>query len=97
MDESKNERNIKNHGIDFDDACEVFNGPMIVSSDGREDYSEDRWIGTGFLMNLPVVIVFTERNDIIRIISARKANRHERKQFEKKITDRLGQTGRHDR
>lgn len=96
-DETKNRINIKKRGIDFHDIREVFNGPMIVNPDDREDYSEDRWTGTGFLRNLPVIIIFTERNDTVRIISARKANRYERKEFEREVRDRLGQIGEYDR
>jgi len=95
-DEAKNRINIRKRGIDFDDVREVFDGPMIVNPDDREDYSEDRRVGTGFLRNMPVIVVFTEINDTIRIISARKANRYERKKFEKEIRHRLGKTGEYD-
>jgi len=96
-DEAKNRINIRKRGIDFDDVSEAFNGPMIVNPDDREDYSEDRWIGTGFLRNVPVIIVFTERNDTVRIISARKADKYERKRFEKEIRYRLGKIGEYGR
>jgi len=90
-DVTKNELNIQDHGIDFADVYQAFKGPMIINQDDREDYGEDRWIGTGFLGNIITVIVFTERyKDTIRIISARKANRHERKEFEREISHRLG-------
>ena len=49
---------------------------MLVELDDREDYGEDRWVGIGFLGNVVVVVVFTERRrDTIRIVSARKANK----------------------
>ncbi|MBU0510977.1 MAG: BrnT family toxin [Chloroflexi bacterium] len=73
------------------DVHQVFNGPMIINSDDREYYGENRWIGTGFLGNTIVVVVFTEKyKDTIRIISARKANKHERKEFEQELAYRLG-------
>lgn len=97
-DEAKNRLNIRRHGIDFEDVGEVFKGPMIIVPDDRTDYSEDRQIGTGILKNMSVVIVFTEKDDdVIRIISARKANKHESKRFYEEITHRLGQTVPHDR
>lgn len=89
-DEDKNSENIRNHGIDFNDVIEIFNGPMIVNIDDRVDYGEERMIGVGFLTNIIAIVVFIEKDDdIIRIISARKANKHERKIFKKEIKNRL--------
>ena len=63
---------------------------MIINIDDRVDYSEERYIGVGILGNLIAVVVFTEEaENIIRIISARKANKHESKTFEKEIKHRL--------
>jgi len=59
---------------------------MIVALDTRKNYGEDRLIGIGLLINAVVVVVFVERiGDTIRIISARKAERHEREKFKKEI------------
>ena len=88
-DESKNERNIRKHGFDFADAKQVIMGPLpfLVRMDGREDYGEDRWQGTGMLAGVVVVvIIFTEpRTNMIRIISMRKATKNERREYEKRI------------
>ena len=90
-DRRKNRSNIRKRGIDFSDAWEIFHGPILTTLDDREDYSEDRWLGIGLLRNQVVVIVYTEREpDVIRIISVRKALKHERRQFEKVLRDRLG-------
>lgn len=90
-DEEKNKENIRKHGFDFADAWEIFESPMLVARDTREDYGEYRWNGIGLLGNRIVVVVFTERGeDTIRIISLRKALRHERKKFEEHLRDRLG-------
>lgn len=87
-DEDKNAVNIRKRSIDFADVPSIFNGPMLVELDEREDYGEDRWIGIGILRNLVAVVVFAEpRKDTIRIISARKANRHERKKYERALTN----------
>lgn len=87
-DEEKNKANIKKHGLDFADAEEVFDGPMFIAPDIREDYGEDRWIGIGNFRGRIVVIAFVERGDeTIRIISMRKALRHERKYYEETIRD----------
>ena len=85
-DEAKNRKNIRKHGIDFADAPEVFAGPMLVRLDTREDYGEDRWLGIGLLRGRAVFVAFAESEpDLIRIISVRKANQNERREFEKAI------------
>jgi uncharacterized DUF497 family protein len=90
-DNAKNKANIRKHRIDFEDVAQVFDSPMIIRVDDREAYGEERLIGTGFLGNVVVVIVFTEINEnVVRIISARKANKDEQKRFEQEIADRLG-------
>lgn len=90
-DESKNTINIKKHGIDLQDVKNVFDGPMIVNIDDRYDYQENRLIGIGWMRNIVVVVVYIENNDdSIRILSARKASKYERKEFEREIKNRLG-------
>ncbi len=60
---------------------------MLVELDERTDYGEDRWIGIGFLRNGVAVVVWTERQgDVIRIISARRANRYELQRFEQYLS-----------
>ena len=82
-DEAKNRINIQKHGIDFADVSLMFENEMLIEPDRRFDYDEDRWIGIGFLGPGIAVVVWTERyGDLIRIISARRASRHERKRFE---------------
>lgn len=85
-DESKNQINIRKHGIDFRDVKEMFNHPMLTLLDTCEDYGEDRWIGIGLLRHHVAVVVYVERHyDVIRIISARKATQHEVKRYEQNI------------
>ena len=90
-DERKNKENIRKHGFDFADAWEVFDLPMLTSTDTREGYNENRVIGVGFLRQRIVVIVFAEQDDdTIRIISLRKALKHERERFGSYLRDELG-------
>ena len=91
-DENKNSENIGKHGLDFADAWQVFENPLLAKLDDREDYDEDRWIGVGMMSNGSVVVlVFTEREqEMIRIISIRKATKNERTRYEKAIKNRLG-------
>lgn len=89
-DEEKRRANIINHSLDFADVEEIFEGPMLMGLDEREDYGEDRWIGIGLLRGLVVVVVFTERGEnTVRVISLRKALKHERSRYERAIRDGL--------
>jgi uncharacterized protein len=61
---------------------------MLTDIDDRMDYSEDRWISIGILVRGIAVVVWTERaDDVIRIISARKANKDERRRYQAAFTD----------
>lgn len=61
----------------------MFDREMLIELDDRFDYGEDRWFGIGFLGSGIAVVVWTERRkNVTRIISARRANRHEQKRFE---------------
>jgi uncharacterized DUF497 family protein len=85
-DEAKNRRNIQKHGIDFTDVEEMFSHPLLTLLDNRYDYGESRWISIGQLQALIVVVVYTERDeDVLRIISARKATRYEVRHYEQAI------------
>ena len=65
----------------------MFDNPMLIELDERFDYGEERWIGIGFLRNGVAVVVWTERQDnVVRIISAPRANRYERQQLEQYLT-----------
>ena len=90
-DEQKNQANIKKHGMNFADAHKVFEYPMLVNLDDRQDYGEDRWIGVGLMDMRVVVIVFTEADEnTIRVVSFRKATSDERKRYERAYQDEFG-------
>jgi len=91
-DEAKNVLNIRKHGIDFNDVPEMFMHPMFSKVDDHGEYGEARWVAIGRLHITVAVVVYTERvGDVIRIISARKATKHEAKRYEQAIiTHRLG-------
>lgn len=76
-DEAKRETNLIKHGLDFSDAEKVFNSPLLLIEDLREDYGEQRMIGIGLLDFLVVLIVHIESDEEIRIISMRKADSDE--------------------
>lgn len=96
-DDHKNSENILKHGLDFADEEQIFEAPMVVALDTREDYGEDRYIGVGFLKNFVVVVAYSEpSDDRIRLISLRKALKHEREGFEIALRKRLGEGGSHE-
>ncbi len=92
-DENKRAENVDKHDLDFADAWQIFEAPMLVDIDDREDYGETRFFGFGFLKNFVIAIIFTEPNEeTIRIISLRKALKYEREYFEEYIANQLGET-----
>jgi uncharacterized protein len=84
-DEAKNLVNIEKHGIDFNDAHELFEGDKLVISDTRQDYGEKRMIAVGRINGRLMVGVYTQRSETLRIISIRKANDREKERFEKTV------------
>jgi uncharacterized DUF497 family protein len=86
-DENKRLINVQKHGFDFGDAVAVFDGDIVTIEDDRFEYGEQRFVTLGLLNGRVVVIVHTEREDIIRIISVRKATKNEEKSYFKQISD----------
>jgi len=84
----KNRENINKHGVSFEQAQEVFHDPLHLSKlDKRFGYLEERWITVGLTSNGEIVVVAnlffdSEGEEVIRIISARRATSRERKQYE---------------
>lgn len=79
--ESKRKSNLSKHGFDFNDAKDVFNGVTLTIEDFRFAYGEQRFITIGMLKAKVVLIAHTEQDDVIRIISMRKATKHEQKNY----------------
>lgn len=86
-DENKRLANIRKHGIDFLDISIVFNGFTVTIEDYRFVYGEQRFITLGLLQGRVVTVVHTEREDGIRIISARKATKYEERSYFEQISD----------
>jgi uncharacterized DUF497 family protein len=80
-DEAKRFANIEKHGIDFADVPSMFDGDVITFEDQRSDYGETRYITLGLMKSRVLVVAHTESDDVIRIISARKATKNEQKYF----------------
>jgi len=81
-DNNKRKINIAKHYIDFADAVLIFNDPArIEMQDKRHNYREIRYKTIGMVENTIMLVVYTKRSENLRIISARKANKNERKTY----------------
>lgn len=79
-DDDKAASNAKKHGVTFEQARSVFRDPFAVELlDDRQAYFEERYILIGMSTANVLVVVYTERNDRNRIISARRAQPNERR------------------
>ncbi len=74
----KSDQNLRQGGFGFDTAAWVFDGPTLEAVDDRRAYGEIRIRAIGRVDVNVLVVVYTDRNEVRRIISARKANRKER-------------------
>ena len=83
-DPVKAELNLKEHGVSFDEAATIFRDTLSITiADPDHSDSEDRFIDVGMSHRMQLLVVtYTERKDKIRIISARRATRAERKNYE---------------
>ena len=83
-DEAKRTENIRERGIDFTDVLDLFDSPeAVVFIDNRKDYGELRFILLGILRGKLYQVVFTPRGRNTRIISARRANKRERRLYDR--------------
>ena len=80
-DEAKNRANIAKHGVGFLGAARIFDGPVLERVDQRRDYGESRRSAIGVLDGKEIYVVYVMRGEICRIISARRANRRERREY----------------
>ncbi|HTD13519.1 MAG TPA: BrnT family toxin [Steroidobacteraceae bacterium] len=86
-DEAKRRGNLKKHGIDFVDVETIFRGVTLTAEDAREAYGERRFLTLGLLEDQVVSVAHTESGDDIRIISIRKATKHEARYYFSQIFD----------
>lgn len=81
-DDDKNGANRRKHGISFEEAATIFDGP-VLSLEDASDPREVRERSNGLIGGVVVAcVIHTDRDDAIRIISARKATPNERKLFD---------------
>ncbi len=80
-DETKNATNVAKHGISFQAASRVFGRPRLRFEDNRRDYGERRFRVIAVLEGEEIAVIYTERGETLRIISARRARRDERREY----------------
>jgi len=91
-DETKNEKNRAKHGIDFETARLVFDDPYCITFVDRVSGGEQRWHAIGSIAQIIVAVVvhtYHEEgsDEVIRIISARRATSHERRLYEQTVQE----------
>lgn len=84
-DPAKRTATLATRGLDFEDAAEVFSGPLVEAPDDRFDYGEERIVTYGYLRGRIVVVVWTQRGDARHVISMRKANDREQAHFRQRL------------
>lgn len=84
-DADKNRRNLAKHKISFETASLVFNDPQAVSLQDRVVEGEERWQTLGMVSDTVLIVAHTYRDEasdeVIRLISARKATACERRAY----------------
>jgi uncharacterized protein len=87
---TKSDANFIKHGISFEDAKDMFDGPVLTVTDPR-DYGEVREVSFGQLGRTVVIaVVHTDREGVTRMISARKANKKEKELYNAHLARALG-------
>ena len=78
-DKRKGRGNVARHGIAFEDAVRIFEGPTLERVDDRFDYGETRIYAIGVVDGLEITLIYTDVSETQRrVISAWRAERHER-------------------
>ncbi len=91
-DNAKNRRNLKLHGIAFEDAARIFEGPTVETPDDRFDYGEDRIYAIGLVDGFEITVIYADgkdkrhhNNEVRRIVSAWRSEPQERRHYWQEI------------
>jgi uncharacterized protein len=85
-DPKKNRRNVALHGVAFEDAVRIFEGPTLERVDDRFEYGEVRVYAVGIVNGVEITLIYTDVSRTERrIISAWRAERHEREAYWKTV------------
>jgi len=79
---AKARENYRKHGISFEFAKAVFNDAFAIDLlDDRRDYGEERFVTVGMVEGRMLYVAYSERDNVIRMISARRATKHEEQAY----------------
>lgn len=81
-DRRKAELNARKHGITFEEAATVFSDPLAVIIEDENHPENSRIIGESIAARILLVVFVGRDRDLVRLISARRATRHERRRYE---------------
>ncbi|MEA1049979.1 BrnT family toxin [Lamprobacter modestohalophilus] len=84
-DDAKRRSNLAKHGLDFAEAEAIFDGPIFTEQDTREAYGEPGFKTLGMLHGRVIVLVWTERDDELQLISLRYGDKRETRDFFKQL------------
>lgn len=77
--------NLEKHGIDFIDAKEIWQGPVMEFPSSQSGHDEERIIAIGQIEDRNIAVIYTKRGDNRRLISARKARKNEQENYNKEF------------
>ncbi len=80
-DDAKERANKKKHGVDFRTAARVFLDPCVIEFDDVGSSGEERFNAIGLVDDRMLFVSYTMRGDVVRIISARGAEPHEKRKY----------------
>ena len=92
-DEEKRQQVIRERGLDLLRAARIFEGRVLTATDSRRDYGEVRNVSVGTVGDDCYVVVFTERKNCIRLITAWKGGRDDRRQYQESLARRNSDDG----
>jgi uncharacterized DUF497 family protein len=87
FDPAKRAATLRDRGLDFADAVEVFAGKTLDHPDERHDYGELRVMSVGVLRGRMVIVLWTPRGDARHVFSMRKANDREKARFGQRLEE----------
>ena len=85
-DEAKRQTILDSRGIDLLYAALIFDGPVLTKQDTREDYGELRYISLGLVEDVPYIVIHTDREGRIRLISAWKGGRKDYERYKESLS-----------
>jgi hypothetical protein len=81
-DGDKAQRNARKHGVTFEEAATVFSDPLALIIEDQSHPENARVIGQSLAARILLVVFVERERDLVRLISARRATRHERRRYE---------------